>query len=155
MTFVGTASDDVDQESGIEEFGLSEDASVAEVIAARNTAVRGVIREQLEEVVSRLASAAREEKQGREKVEAGLKASRIFTVSAREYLRLCGLAKTQASGLTTPTDTEVPALLSHMHHLCRLRYRRPLQFPESPIGRAVGGDQARDSIPTGNCQAPR
>jgi energy-coupling factor transporter ATP-binding protein EcfA2 len=118
MTFVGTASDDVDQESGIEEFGLSEDASVAEVIAARNTAVRGVIREQLEEVVSRLASAAREEKQGREKVEAGLKASRIFTVSAREYLRLCGLAKTQASGLTTPTDTEVPALLSHMRTIC-------------------------------------
>ena len=60
LTFVGTASDDVDLETGIEEFGLDEEAVLGHVIAARNSAVRKVVVSQLDDLAIRLANLASE-----------------------------------------------------------------------------------------------
>ncbi|MEI8021505.1 MAG: dynamin family protein, partial [Schlesneria sp.] len=119
LTFVGTASDDVDTESGIEEFELGENATAAEVIAARNHAVRKVVLDQLDELALRLARIARESPETGSRLAAKLKNSKILTVSAREFLRMEGLARTNPAGLAHVDETEVPALKQHMREICQ------------------------------------
>lgn len=119
LTFVGTAADDVDHETGVEEFGLAEEAPLIDVIRARNTEVRKVISLQLDDLALRLAALAGEQRERAAQLAAKLKASRVYTVSAREFLRLSGLAKTQASGFTESEDTEVPLLVGHMRQICQ------------------------------------
>ena len=118
MTFVGTASDDVGWADGIQQYGLHEDASPVDVVRARNRAVKDVVRGQLEELLCQLADTARADVDARRKVEGGILSSKIFTVSAREHLRLRGLARTLFAGLETEAETEVPLLRNHMHALC-------------------------------------
>ncbi len=113
LTLVGTASDDVDPEAGRAEFGLEEEADEAQVIAARNREVRKVVGEQLVELAGRLAAAAQETARADELARA-LQASDVFTVSAREYLRLKGVSRTRNAVLDTPEATELPALRAHM-----------------------------------------
>ncbi len=113
LTFVGTASDDVDLETGIEEFSLDEEATLGDVIAARNKAVRKVVLSQLDDLAIRLANLAREQRQVGEKLAGRLRASKIYTVSAREFLRLKGEAR-----ITDPNETEIPGLRSHMQRIC-------------------------------------
>lgn len=118
LTFVGTAADDVDTETGIEEFDLSEDATVFEVVSARNISVRDVVCQQLDDLAHRLGEMAREQRSSVDKLAERLKSSKIFTVSAREYLRITGLAKTTAAGFESVDQTELPALMEHMRQIC-------------------------------------
>lgn len=118
LTFVGTASDDIDIESGIEEFDLDEDAEIVEIISARNKAVRNVVLDQLDDLSHRLARLGNEDPQVANKLAKKLKASNILTISAREYLRLSGLARTNPSGLNDVDETEIPALINHMQSVC-------------------------------------
>src|SRR5690606_29349543 len=67
--------------------------------------------------------------------------SKIYTVSAREFLRMSGLAKTTAAGLETPEQTELPGLVEHMRQICAgyganahcqsLERQLPILFAES------------------------
>lgn len=113
LSFVGTHSDEVDRESGIEEFGLSEDATESEVVASRNSAVRLVVYEQLHELAGRLAQAAGDQDRTQE-LSARLRKSRVFTVSARDYLHLKGISKNRSSTLEDTGETEIPALREHL-----------------------------------------
>jgi predicted GTPase len=117
LTFVGTASDDVDRESGIEEFGLEEDALDAEIVGARNEAVRKVVRDQLAELSHRLAHGADEN--GRvEELKGRLQRSQVYTVSARDYLHLRGIAKNKSATLDDTAQTEIPSLREHLVRIC-------------------------------------
>lgn len=120
LTFVGTASDDIDAESAIEEFRLDEDCEFAEIVHARNVAVRDVIRDQLDELATRLVQRAKESGETAHHLASRLKASNILTVSAREFLRLEGLAKTNSAGLNHRDETQIPALQEHMRQICKL-----------------------------------
>lgn len=118
LTFVGTASDDIDIESGIEEFELDEDAEIVEIISARNQAVRNVVSDQLDDLALKLARLGNEDPQVAQKLAIKLKGSNILTVSAREYLRLNNLARTNPSGLDDVNETEIPELIKHMQSVC-------------------------------------
>ncbi len=118
LTFVGTAADQVELEAGIEEFGLELDAEYADVVTARNNAVRHVVCDQLEDLAFQLGALASEQRQTVAKLAARLTASKAFTVSAQEYLRLEKLAKTRPAGFETTDQTEVPALVEHMQSIC-------------------------------------
>ena len=118
LSFVGTASDDIDLDAGIEQFRLSEDSTEAEVVRARNTEVRKAVARQLREISSRLVSnAGGNGKRADDLSSAFLKAG-VFTVSAKEYLRVAGLSKTQAVILNTEEDTEIPSLRQHLEKIC-------------------------------------
>jgi Dynamin family len=117
LTFVGTASDDINVVTGREEFELDEDAPKAEVIAARNREVRKVIGDQLDQLAERLASLAGEQRETAFRLSKRLKASNVFTISAQEHLRLCGLMKTDPAGLTDVDQAEITALVNHMHRI--------------------------------------
>lgn len=119
LTFVGTAADDVDLETGIEEFRLDEESTIVDVAAARNRGVRKVVHTQLEDLSLRLATLAHEQKETASRLAARLKGSKIFTVSAREYLRLAGEAKTNSAGFSVIAQTEVPDLVAHMRSICK------------------------------------
>ncbi len=118
LTFVGTAADDIEIESGIDEFGLPEDAEFGDVVNARNYAARDVVRAQLDDLAHQLGRLAGEHNTTADKLAARLKSSEIFTVSAREYLRIIGLAKTNSAGFKSAEETEIPQLLSHMRRTC-------------------------------------
>ncbi len=118
LTFVGTAADEVHLESGIEEFGLDEDAGMAEVVAARNAAVRREVHGQLMDLAYLFGQSAGEQRPAIEQLAARLTASKIFTVSAQEYLRLSNFANTRPAGFESLEQTEVPALIEHMQAIC-------------------------------------
>ncbi len=118
LTFVATAADDVDLETGIEEFKLNDGATITEVVAARNNAARDVVLSQLDDLASRLGEMAHEQRDTANKLATRFKASKIFSVSAREYLRLTGLANTNSAGFDDPSQTELPALIDHMREIC-------------------------------------
>ncbi len=114
LTFIATASDNVDHETGISEFGLEDEASKLDVILARNRAARPEIARQLQDLADTFAFAAREGPQKAEELARRLTASPMFTVSAREFLRLAGVSKNDPAGLDDPEQTEVPALRRHL-----------------------------------------
>jgi hypothetical protein len=118
LTFVGTASDDVELESGIEQFGLSEDAVEVDVVLARNREVRKAVGRQLKEVSSDLVDRAGEQQTKAGQLTTAFQSAGVFTVSAKEYLRLSGLSKTQAVILNHVDETEVPALRMHLDGIC-------------------------------------
>jgi predicted GTPase len=118
LTFVGTASDDIELDSGIEQFGLSEDAVEADVVLARNREVRKAVSRQLKEVSSDLVDRAGEEQEKTGQLTTAFQRAGVFTVSAKEYLRLSGLSKTHAVILNHVDETEVPALRKHLDGIC-------------------------------------
>jgi energy-coupling factor transporter ATP-binding protein EcfA2 len=118
LTFVGTASDDIELDSGIEQFGLSEDAVEADVVLARNREVRKAVSRQLKEVSSDLVDRAGEEQAKTGQLTTAFQRAGVFTVSAKEYLRLSGLSKTHAVILNHVDETEVPALRKHLDGIC-------------------------------------
>jgi hypothetical protein len=118
LTFVGTASDDLDPESAREELNLDPDAPESDVIVARNEEARRLVRSQLKDLAARMASLAGEDGDRARQLAKVFLASKIFTVSAREYLRLAGLARTRNAGFDTAEQTELPALRAHMQRIC-------------------------------------
>lgn len=141
LTFVGTASDDIDLESGREEFGLSEDASVADVVLARNTAARAEVARQLIDLSSRLARMAGENEARAKALAETFSCAEIFTVSAREFLRLTNLENIE--------QTEIPALCHHMADICSgygveaqaLAHRRQIELSLAEIQREISTQQ--------------
>ncbi len=118
VSFVGTASDDIDLDAGIEQFRLAEESTEAEVVRARNAEVRKAVARQLREISSRLVSNAGENGGRAEELTSAFLKAGVFTVSAKEYLRIAGLSKTQAVILNSEKDTEVPSLRQHLEKIC-------------------------------------
>ncbi len=114
LTLVGTASDDVDLETGREEFGLDENSTESDVILKRNAAVRVEVGRQLGELSDHLVRIAGEDAKRGKALARAFNQSKAFTISAREYMRLRGLAKTRPSGLDTLEQTEVLQLRAHL-----------------------------------------
>lgn len=117
LTFVGTCSDDIDLESGREEFALDDDCSPAEVVVARNDAARTEVADQVWDLARRAARNAGDEHRTAALSDAFLK-SEIFTVSARDYLHLKGLARNKSNSLDRVEDTQVPRLRQHLKDIC-------------------------------------
>lgn len=118
LTFVGTASDDMDFDAAIDELKLDEDASYRETVSARNLAIRSVLAAQLDDLAGRMADLSGEDKGTAIKLAKQLKASRVVTTSSKEYLRLSGLSRTHAGPLEHVDETEIPALRMHMRKIC-------------------------------------
>jgi len=118
LSFVGTASDDIDLDAGIEQFHLSDDSTEAEVVRARNVEVRKAVARQLKEISSRLVANAGENGSRNEELTSAFLKAGVFTVSAKEYLRIAGLSKTQAVILNSEQDTEIPSVRGHLEKIC-------------------------------------
>jgi GTPase SAR1 family protein len=118
LTFVGTASDDIDLDAGSEESGLDEESDATTIILARNSGVRVEVANQLTELAERLATAAQAGPQRAADLASTFRASTIFTVSAREYLRLRGVSRARNGVLDTLEQTELPILRRHMETIC-------------------------------------
>ncbi len=116
LTFVGTASDDIDIDSAWEEFDLDEDATLPQIAMARNKAVRQEVKGQVAELAARVARNA-DSSERRERLRDAFLGSKIFTLSARDYLALAGLAKNRPS-FDELEHTEVKQLREHMIRTC-------------------------------------
>jgi len=114
LTFVGTASDDIDAETACEEFDLDEDTPETEVILHRNKEVRKEVKRQLEELAARMVQLAKEDNERLIRLTEAIRGSEIFTVSAREYMRLQALSKTKAAKLEEVPQTEIDILKRHL-----------------------------------------
>jgi hypothetical protein len=147
LTFVATAADDVDHGNGIEEFGLDDDATKLDVIKARNARARPEIAERLTELAHSIAIAAAESRGRAEVLAKKFTGSPVFTVSAREALRLAKLVKNDPSGIDDPEDTELPALRRHLAEVCARydinalfrRLNEQVDLVVSDVAREVGG----------------
>lgn len=113
LTLVATASDEIDLDSAIQEFGLDAGAEERDAILARNSKIPAIIRDQLKALANTFTTHVGEPKRVQELSDHLLQTS-IFSTSARESLRIRGLSRTGARGLETDEDSGIPALLSHM-----------------------------------------
>lgn len=118
LTLVGTHAEDFDFTAAIEEFGLDPEAPNAVVIDARNQGVRRIIQGQLGDLSAHLAQLARESMETAGRLAGQLKRSQIFTVSAKEYLRLAKLSQDRTRLLDDPNETEIPLLRDHVRQVC-------------------------------------
>lgn len=118
LTIIGTASDDVDLEVGIEELNLSSDATDAEVIAANNAKFRDVVSRQLDNLAAMITQASGEGEDRRRSLSEAFGQSAIVPVSAREYLRIQNIAKSRSAVLETAEQTQIPKLASHLQETC-------------------------------------
>ncbi len=119
LTFVGTASDDIDIETACEEFGLDDDAPEHEIVLYRNAEVRKEIKKQLEDMSSRMVQLARENLDRLKTLIHTIERSKVFTVSAREYMRIQGYSRTQNAILTRVEYTEIDRLKEHLAAISR------------------------------------
>lgn len=116
MTFVGTASDDLDLDSAREEFELDEDCDDAEVVAARNSAARKAVEAQLRDFARDLAERANDPTRS-EHLAAAFGQCRHFTTSAKDYLVLTGHSKSKKRTLDSVEQTQIVALRDHMQRI--------------------------------------
>jgi GTPase SAR1 family protein len=113
LSFVGTHSDDLDRDSVIEEFRLPEDASESDVVAARSSAVRKEVYDQLSELARRLALDAGDQNRT-EALSNRLRQSQVFTVSAKDYLHLTKGSRSKSTTFGDKDETQIPALRDHL-----------------------------------------
>ncbi|MBX7135130.1 MAG: dynamin family protein [Fimbriimonadaceae bacterium] len=115
LTFIGTATDDVDPDAVCQELDLDPETPVAAIIASRNTRVRERLRVQLGELWNSLASKA---DFGDTADVAELKRrfldSTVFTVSSKEYFRLTGQSKSPSGPMDSVNQTEIALLQRHL-----------------------------------------
>jgi hypothetical protein len=114
LTFVGTASDDIDVDTACEEFGLDEDTPEYEIVLHRNREVRKEVKKQLEDMSIRMIKLADENSQRCRALVDTIEKSKIFTVSAREYMRLKGLSRTRSGVLEDVSQSEIQQLKEHL-----------------------------------------
>jgi hypothetical protein len=119
LTFVGTAADDAKTQEIIEELDLDEETDKLGAIVARNSAIRQDLGKQIDELAHRLSQLAGDQHDSAIRITKQLKSSKVFTVSASEYLRLCGLSKADPAGFSDPEQTEIPALIDHLRQVCK------------------------------------
>ncbi len=118
LTIIGTASDDVDLEVGIEELSLNSDAPPAEIVAANNNKFRQVVARQLDNLAGLITQASGEGESRRRSLSEAFGQSAIVPISAREYLRIQGIAKSRTGVLDNIEQTEVPRLATHLQATC-------------------------------------
>jgi len=114
LTFVGTASDDIDFETAREEFGLDENTTESQVILCRNQEVRKEVKKQIEDLAARMIQLAQEDGQKLRQLTETIRNSEIFTVSAHEYMRLSGIYRGKSIRLVEVSDTEIESLKKHL-----------------------------------------
>lgn len=117
LTLVGTASDEFDPDSAIDELGLKHDSTDADIAAARNKTVRERVVKDLQELVQALVDRTAEPAYIKKVTEALLR-SQVFTVSSLEYLRLTGQSKRRIAILEREDQTEIPQLREHVGRIC-------------------------------------
>lgn len=114
LTFVGTASDDIDLETAVEEFELGDGATPEDAVIARNVCARDEVGKVLEDLAEHVDMVATVDGERRRELVKALRNSAIFTVSAMEYMRLRGLTHRQTVVLNDLESTEVPGLRGHL-----------------------------------------
>jgi predicted GTPase len=118
LTFVGTASDDIDAETACEEFGLDEATPEPAIILHRNQEVRKEVKKQLEDVATRMVQLAQEDGERLSQLTQVIRSPAIFTVSAREYMALRHLSLVKSPKLDAVPQTEVDILKLHLGRIC-------------------------------------
>lgn len=117
LTLIGTHSDDVDLDAAHDDLDLEEDADdieAIEAIEARNADVRKEVAQQLGEAAMRLVRLVGDDQARAVALATSFKASPIFTISAREYLRIKGLSRSKDPRIESVAQTEVPMVREHM-----------------------------------------
>jgi len=114
LTLVATASDDIDYDVAIEHYHLPENASDATVVECRNGEAIQEVQRQLERIAADVAARAETNGDALAALQRQFKESRIFTTSAREYLRLRHLSKVKNAVLDTVDQTQLPQLRDHL-----------------------------------------
>lgn len=117
LTFVGTASDDIDEDADIERLGLDEDASTVEIVRARAEAVQKEVRRQLEELGQLIVRDAKEDRETGSELLTELQRAPIHCVSAKEFQKIVGVMQKRSQLLRNPEDTGIPELHRHLSGL--------------------------------------
>lgn len=119
LTFVGTASDDIDIETAWEEFDLDENTPESQIILHRNLEVRKEVKKQLEDLAARMVQMAKEDGNRLHQLMETIKSSEIFTISAHEYMRIQGYSRTRSAGLENVSHTEIDILKKHLAEISK------------------------------------
>jgi len=114
LTLVGTCSDDFDFDVAVDRYGLPDTTPEATVAEHRNREAVEVVQRQLDDIACEMASKAETDGDSLRTLQDQFRSSRIFTTSAREYLRLRKLYKGKTAVLETPDQTQLPALKTHL-----------------------------------------
>ena len=114
LTLVGTCSDDFDYDVAIDDYGLPDTSPEATVAEYRNREAVQVVQHQLDDIAAEMASKAETNGESLRALQDQFRSSKIFTTSAREYLRLRNLYKGKTAVLGTADQTQLPALRSHL-----------------------------------------
>ncbi|MEZ5377298.1 MAG: dynamin family protein [Acidimicrobiales bacterium] len=110
LHLVGTAADDIDADADIEQFDLAPDSEDRDIVHARSSAVRQVVREQLDELAELIGRDAGAESSEVGELRTQLSAAPIHCVSAREYQKCVGIMQKRKHMLRVPADTGIPQL---------------------------------------------
>jgi energy-coupling factor transporter ATP-binding protein EcfA2 len=123
LTLIGTHADEIDtDEDTLAELGLEAGASVRDAVLTRNQKVTEDFQSELQDIAAELARQAGEGADGLTRLRETLAQTRVFTVSSKAYLRLCGaLGGTKDYGLESEQDTQVPQLRAHVEEIARLQ----------------------------------
>jgi hypothetical protein len=126
LTLIATASDDLgDIDVAISQYGLAPDATEADAILARNRDVKGLSRQALAAMAHELGRRAGLT-EGEARLADQLADPAVFTISARDYLRLRKLSRGRPA-LDGAEQTEVPALRRYLTEM-GARYGVEAQF---------------------------
>jgi energy-coupling factor transporter ATP-binding protein EcfA2 len=121
LTLIGTHADEIDtDEDTLAELGLDAGSSVRDAVLTRNQKVAEDFQSELQDIAAELARQAGEGADGLARLQETLAQTRVFTVSSKAYLRLCGaLGGTKDYGLESEQDTQVPQLRAHVEEIAR------------------------------------
>jgi energy-coupling factor transporter ATP-binding protein EcfA2 len=119
VTFIGTHADDFDPGQAIEEFDLSDDATVADILHERKSRVKKLVRADLDDIATKLAHVARASFDDMKRLQDTLKQTKVFVVSTRAYMQLSDIGRVLKDyGIESLADTGIPALLRHLSDVC-------------------------------------
>ena len=136
VTFIGTHADDFDPGQAIEEFGLDEDAAMADILHERNTRVEKFVRNDLDDIATELARVAKAGFDDLERLRHTLTQTKVFVVSTRAYMQLSGIGRVlKEFGIKNLVDTGVPSLLGHLSEVCR---KQDMRAHHEDIERRLG-----------------
>ena len=163
LTFVGTATDQIDPESDCEQLGLDPEAPEAEIVAARNAETAKVVRGQLEVLADDLVrSSADFDQDDCQRIAKALVGSPIYAVSARDYLVLNGIQRGR-SVLDTDEATVIPQLREHFHRISieagplerAYRARQELEIGLNHLEQVINAARVEEELAAESQQAGR
>jgi hypothetical protein len=119
VTFIGTHADDFDPEQAIDEFGLEESATNAEIIRERSRRVEMQVRADLEDISTELARVANASFDDLDRLKQTLAQTKVFVVSTRAYMQLEKISQGRKDyGIERIDDSGVPAVIQHLATVC-------------------------------------